>query len=362
MKMRYLSIDILRTVAIFLMVIVHFVENLSGSKFVPSGFGAPLFTFLSGVSYQLWVNSQVAKGKTETEISKITIRRGLFIFGVGFLFNVFVWLPEDTFNWDILTFIGAAMMFLNLVRNLPTPIPILMCAAVYLLSPILRAMTDYPAFWINGYFESDLTLADVLLGFAVNGFFPIFPWIIYPVAGFVVARAMFPEARRSATTLNWLVAIGLLMLVTSSAMLLLRAQATASIQAVWLKGWTMFPASTEYVLGTLGFAIAAFVCAYRWIDLQPRIGKSGWLARIPATYSTHSFTIYLLHHVVHLWPLWLYGLAYGTEPTQYWRAAVSVSWSWQLACGFLVLCYALLRWMEHMRTPSMESAMRWLCD
>src|SRR5690349_14889571 len=108
--MRYISIDILRTLAIFLMVIVHFVENLSGSNFVPSGFGAPLFTLLVGVSYSLWLKSQEKRQRSDSEISKITVRRGLFLFGVGFLFNIVVWLPEDTYNWDVLTFIGAAFI------------------------------------------------------------------------------------------------------------------------------------------------------------------------------------------------------------------------------------------------------------
>ena len=59
--MRHLSIDILRTAAIFMMVLVHFVENLSATYdtqdsgghpltpwWLPSGLAAPLFTLLTG--------------------------------------------------------------------------------------------------------------------------------------------------------------------------------------------------------------------------------------------------------------------------------------------------------------------------
>lgn len=56
--MRLVSIDILRSLAIITMVIIHFVENLSsfygadgstlGRVWLPTGFAAPLFTFLSG--------------------------------------------------------------------------------------------------------------------------------------------------------------------------------------------------------------------------------------------------------------------------------------------------------------------------
>ena len=66
---RQASIDVLRAVAIALMVVVHFVENLSGWYadativfagvhqvwWLPTGFAAPTFTFLTGVSYRLWV-------------------------------------------------------------------------------------------------------------------------------------------------------------------------------------------------------------------------------------------------------------------------------------------------------------------
>ena len=64
--MRLLSIDILRTVAIGMMVLVHFVENLSAGYglptldatiterpwWLPMGLAAPLFALLSGVSYR----------------------------------------------------------------------------------------------------------------------------------------------------------------------------------------------------------------------------------------------------------------------------------------------------------------------
>lgn len=361
--MRYTSIDLLRTVAIALMVMVHFVENLSGlGNFAPGGYAAPLFTFLSGVSYQLWVSGQEARGRKDGEISKVTVRRGLFIFAVGFLFNVFVWLPEDTYNWDILTFIGAALVFLNLVRKLPGPIAILICVLVFAISPVLRAVTDYSAYWTLGYFKCDLTLSEVTLGFLVNGFFPIFPWIVYPIAGFVVASRLFPESRRSAGTVRWLTIMGIGLFAAYGAATLLRPYSPTLVQDIWLKGWTMFPASAEYMLGTLGMALSALVAAHLLIDKSPRFDKESQIARITSTFSTHSFTIYILHHVVHLWPLWLYGLATSDDPTTYWMQALPPAWSWPLSFVFLFVCYFFLRFMEHARLPGMETIMRWLCD
>jgi uncharacterized membrane protein len=360
---RYPSIDILRTIAIALMVQVHFLENLSGAIGVgPTGYAAPLFTFLSGVSYRLWVNSQEARGRKDADISKITIRRGLFLFGTGFLFNVLVWLPEDTFNWDILTFIGTAMLLLNVVRKMPTPIPLLICLLVFGLSPLFRGVSDYPAYWINGYFECDLNLSEVTLGFLVNGFFPIFPWIIFPVAGFTVASWIFPGSEQTPQTLSRLTIAGLCLLGVALLIVAAGFYSTTAVQSVWLKGWTMFPASTEYLLGTMGVALMSLSILHRWIDPLPFFAKDRLIGRIAATYSSHSFSIYLLHHVVHIWPLWIYGLTYGTEPTEFYQKAMPVAWSLPLAMVFLIACYPLFRWLDRTGSPTVESLMRWICD
>jgi uncharacterized membrane protein len=88
---RLASIDVLRAIAIVLMTVVHFVENLAGSWgvvdgpflgasrywWLPTGFAAPVFTFLSGASYRLWADAQRARGRTDAELTKITVRRGL---------------------------------------------------------------------------------------------------------------------------------------------------------------------------------------------------------------------------------------------------------------------------------------------
>src|SRR3954453_9816994 len=149
--MRYPSIDLLRTVAIGLMVVVHFTENLSGVGWMPGEFGAPLFAFLAGVNFRLWVRTQERKHVPEAAITRVAVRRGLFLFVLGFAFNVLVWLPEDTFNWDVLTMLGASLLLLTVVRNLPPPVALVMAAAAFVLGPVLRTLTDYSAYWADGH-------------------------------------------------------------------------------------------------------------------------------------------------------------------------------------------------------------------
>ena len=361
--MRYPSIDFLRTYAIFLMVLVHFAENLSGvqsSAWNPTGFGAPVFSFLMGMSYHIWLSSQEAKGRSDEQISKTTIRRGLFLLALGFAFNILVWLPEDTYNWDVLTFIGAAIVFLNVARRMPSVVLVVICVLVFVISPLTRAMADYPSYWVSGYFECDLTLSQVLLGFSVTGFFPLLPWIIYPLTGMMTARYVFSADNKAPTTRPAI--IGGTLIAAGVLCLILRTHAPAAVQKHLLLGWKMFPATVEYVLCTLGFALLAFALTHRWIDLNPAFPRKGRAAAIAGTFSRHSLSIYILHHVVHLWPLWIYGVAKGQEATYYWGKALPIQLSIALSVVFIIAAYFLFRWMDRTGRGGVEKWMRWICD
>ncbi len=360
--MRYPSIDILRTAAIFVMVLVHFGENLSGYTPPIAGLGAPIFAFLSGVSYVLWVQGQQRKCRSEGEISKVSVRRGLFVFFLGFAFNVFVWFPDDTFNWDVLTFIGAALLLLNLARHVPLPILVLMAICSVLVSPILRVMADYDAYWVEGYYEGDLTLSDVLIGFLSTGYFPIFPWIAYSLAGFVTATVVFRESSDSLRLSGRAVRVGFVLIATSAVALLVRPYLPEVLSQRVLGGWTMFPSTIEYVCATLGMALALFGLGHRWVDLNPSLERYRGALEVTKTFSQYSLTIYVLHHIVHLWPLWIYSVGQGQEATFYLGKAMSPTMSLPLALVFMTACLVWFRWLGTGERRGIESWMRWLCD
>jgi len=357
--------------AIVVMVMVHFAENLSGVHLPITGLGAPMFAFLAGLSYFLWVNGLEARGTTEEEISKRSIRRALFVFGVGFGFNIFAWLPEDTFNWDVLTCIGFALLLLNGLRRLPLVIPVLVAAISILISPLLRGIVDYSAYWVSGYFECDLTLSDVLIGFIATGYFPIFPWVAYSIAGLVTGSLMFNTSSElielaspsNAKSSFWppFVAGGAMM-ATSGTLLAARPYLPEVISQRVLGGWNMFPPTIEYVLATMGMALLLFGWLHQVVDLNPTALRHKRILDIAKTFSRYSFTIYVVHHFVHLWPMWIYAYAEGKEPTIYWQKAMPVSLSLPLAVLFLVACYFALRRIGPDRRLGIEGWMRWLCD
>ncbi len=371
--MRYSSIDILRTIAIQVMVFVHFSENLSGYTPPITGLGAPLFAILSGVSYFLWVRGQQERGRSEEEISKVSIRRGLFVFGVGLAFNVLVWMPEGMFNWDVLTFIGSALLVLNLIRHLPVSLIIFTAALVLLVSPALRIQNEYPLYWENVYFDHDGTLSDVVRGYFVTGYFPIFPWLAFSLSGFATAAVLFAkDADEAELTENKAVPrVFPLRIFTTGCSLL-----AAGIMAYFLRpylpemlgqnffgGWTMFPTTIEYALSMIGIDLILLSLLHYFVDLNPNVPERGRWLDIAKTFSQYSLTIYVLHHVVHLWPLWIYAMAKGEEdPMEYWMQATTTPVALSLAAVFLVACFFLMRWIGPDRRFGIEAWMRWLCD
>jgi hypothetical protein len=360
--MRYYSIDLLRTVAICVMVIVHFCENLAGYTPPITGLGAPLFAFLSGMSYRLWVQGQQARGRSEQTISKVSIRRGLFVFGVGLAFNVLVWTPEDVFNWDVLTFIGSALLVLNLLRHQSLAIPLLLAGLSLAIAPVLRHEAEYISFWENGYYDYDFTFPDVMMGYLATGYFPFFPWISYSLIGWVCSAVVFAPQTESPPSLKPVVLGGCGLLGLALLLEWLHPAATSLPATIYLQGWQMFPPTTEYVCGSLGIALLLFSLLHWRIDRAEKLADRFGLLRTAQAASRYTFSIYILHHLVHVWPLYVIALAQGLEISTYWQNALPVDWALGLSFLFLVCMFALLRRFGAERIWGMEACMRWLCD
>lgn len=121
-KKRYFSVDVLRAIAILLMIQIHFVENLSRraasssilydiSKFLGL-LSAPTFTFLAGLSIWLWLKDKsLSSAKV---LRRQAIRRGLLLFGIAL---AFVSLGSQLlfFSTEFILMILAPLLFLMTV-------------------------------------------------------------------------------------------------------------------------------------------------------------------------------------------------------------------------------------------------------
>jgi uncharacterized membrane protein len=348
------------------MVVIHFVENLSGQVgthggpfgsttghwWLPTGFAAPTFIFLSGMSYRLWASGAARRGHSERNVSMVTIRRGLFLIALGFAFNVLIWLPEDVFNWDVLTLIGCGLLMLNVARQMPDAVVVFTAGLVIAVAPALRVAAEYSSYWTAGYYDYDFTWTDVIMGWLVTGYFPIFPWLAFPLLGYAFAPRLLGHGRG-------LVPIGTGFVLASVAVIASWTSLPVAVTGGGDRAWSMFPASTAYVLGTLGGVCLAVTVLHRLLDRDG--DRGGWLATWVTPLSRHSLSLYLLHHAVHLWPLWIYGAATTEAATSLWQKAMPAAASMSLAIGFLVLAAMLCREADRRRIPMAESLMRRLC-
>jgi peptidoglycan/LPS O-acetylase OafA/YrhL len=99
-----------------------------------------------------------------------------------------------------------------------------------------------------------------------------------------------------------------------------------------------------------------------YVDLNPAVASYQNALKVPKAFSRYSFTIYILHHIVHVWPLWVYATATGQEPTAVWMKAMPLTASIPLAVLFLFCVYGLVRVLGDDRNYGIEACMRWLCD
>ena len=104
-----------------------------------------------------------------------------------------------------------------------------------------------------------------------------------------------------------------------------------------------------------------FSPACRWIDPAPGWPERTGVAKMAGVSSKHSLSVRLFHHVVHVWPMWAWAAATGTDPQKVWRNATSWATALLLVPACLLAGYALFAWMERTKRSGVEGLMRRLC-
>jgi hypothetical protein len=360
--------------AILLMIEDHFVENLSSKLHSPQGLydtminlgmiPAPLFAVLSGLSFSLWLRAQRDAGRSEKDITKYGLRRGMFIFVLGFAVNIFIWLPSNTFIWDILTLLGAAAMIMTAVRNWHPAALIGICVLILLARPPLRDLSSYDTFWVEGDFKYQFTLSDVVLGFLLNGYFPLLPWLIYPLLGFVIGQRYFNVADDEVASLPFTVPLAGSLLIAIAAMAMLIEPHVPELAVRYYFNEMpddLYPAVTVFVLGSIGATMVALWILNYTIDDNRRITGTGPVLSFLKLYSEFAMTAYVVHLAVHVWPLWIAAIWQHQDIKYYAGMLVQTPTALGLAVLFAVLFYPCLVVFQRHRKYSLEHLMRWLC-
>jgi uncharacterized membrane protein len=185
---------------------------------------APLFIFLSGVSFALVTERLREKGTPRSVIARTTILRGAEIFGLGLLFRLqeyalgYRWVPwTDLLRVDVLNILGLSMVLMGVLcwfsanesalspsatvassRNRGIAVALATAALIALATPPL--WTTLRPSWLPWPLESYIN--------GVHTFnqpqpwlFPIFPWVAFAFAGLAVGFFLFTNFAKSSEAL-----------------------------------------------------------------------------------------------------------------------------------------------------------------
>src|SRR6478752_4661046 len=151
------------------------------------GFPFRMFLFMAGVSMAIKFEGQLARGVDRSAMVRGSVRRGLEILVLAYVFRVqeyvlsFFWDWRDLLRVDILNCIGASMMVAAPLvaprRGRPQyAIIALLVAALITVGPIIGPGVDFPS-WVPRHFTSYFVGHDKMAAF------PLIPPMAWTLAG-----------------------------------------------------------------------------------------------------------------------------------------------------------------------------------
>jgi uncharacterized membrane protein len=214
LKTRFWEVDLLRGLAIVMMVVFHFFYDLSFFGIyqvnVSSGFWfyfarttAGLFIILVGVSLVLSSSRAEMQGIRRKQVFVRFLKRGLWIFFLGLLVTVVTYfLVRDGFIvFGILHFIGISIIlaypFLrlkawNLVFGAMAIVIGFLLQSWPVFSPFFTPFFTPSSYWL-------LWLGIVPEGFYTLDYIPVFPWFGAVLIGIFLGNALYGGYRRRFT-------------------------------------------------------------------------------------------------------------------------------------------------------------------
>lgn len=380
-KQRYQAIDAMRTTAIILMIFCHFCIFLSSGEnpdnflhffanHLIGDFAAPIFLFIVGVSLAIAINRYNRR--------KIILRStSIIIFGM--LLSACLHEPINAFDWDILPLIGIASGFLFLCRKISTKWLWTLCIIIIFITPILRAHINYLQGWGNSEtalpflshfplfqnilldpkndYQPQFSLLLIIKGMLLNGYFPIFPWITFPIVGFTLGREVIKQQTNNIfNVLKFLAPIFLISGFTLALMSLIYKQNSPINDH--LAGFSFYPDSTGLILVQMGIVLIAFMAYWNKYETKQN-NKCSAINKLWKKYfqliSRYSLTIYTLHQLMIFWSIELISLFKGNGKI-YYENAITTKTAIMLALIFLITIYPLFLYWD---TKKAKFSLEW---
>jgi uncharacterized membrane protein len=295
-RLRRGYLDWMRGLAVLVMIEAHVLDSWTrvadreswqfAWAMILGGFGAPLFLFLAGVSVALSAGSKSRRSGDQAAAARTVMGRGLWVFGLAFLFRVQAWIlgrsaARSLLKVDILNIMGpsivAAAALWGTFRS-----ALARCAAfavtmlaIALLTPIVRTtpLLDPLPDAIEGYLRPIQGLTN----------FCLFPWAGFVFAGGLVGVLLDGARTREAESpLNaWIFAGG--------AGVAIAAYAASFLPSPYANS-TFWGSSPAFFLLRAGIIAAVIGIAYAW-DVRPWRQRWSPLQQLGRT----SLFIYWIH-------------------------------------------------------------------
>jgi len=192
--------DVVRGIAVFTMICANlapkvlvephpFFLRLYGS------FAAPLFIFISGM---IAVRSAASRRYGLRHL----LLRGFLLILTGALIDFFVFRIVPFMTIDVLYLIGVALPLAALFARCPAPLRWGLLVLVFLLGPLLQnrfGYADYPLEFVLGdpMDLSKATFLRIFRNWMWEGWFPLFPWLGFSLAGAHFAKTRLEEGDRA---------------------------------------------------------------------------------------------------------------------------------------------------------------------
>ncbi|HCT36982.1 MAG TPA: hypothetical protein DF292_08140 [Firmicutes bacterium] len=182
---RFWEIDLIRGVAIVLMVIFHLLFDLCEYHYFPIDYTSGLPAFIGRMAGTLFILT----AGISSLFSRSNVKRGLRVFAIGMLLTVATYvLDQGLFiKFGILHFLGLVMILHPLLNKLKTDWLAIMGTIILVVGHFFSQVT------IPVGFLFPLGLME--LGFCSLDYYPLLPWLGVFMYGMILARVFYQEGQ-----------------------------------------------------------------------------------------------------------------------------------------------------------------------
>jgi len=217
-KFRLNSLDILRGLALLLMIVSHFsywlVDTSKDFDLMPffniiAYIACPLFLIILGIGQAFSMHFKKIDGVTEREIGIHILKRSGWFLLLSFAFNIGLELnniqinPIAILSWQIFSIILFSTVFLYIIRNLPIKFKIILIGIVFFLNVALHYLLNVSTM-TNQYILNFTNGFDVISALLFNGHFSPFPFLIFGILGSIIGD-WYLKIKKEGTDINQMV-------------------------------------------------------------------------------------------------------------------------------------------------------------